>query len=74
MGGCRTGALGYVVFRVQIEGMKSYDEEQVALVIADDTKLGHRVPIILDMLTIHRVVRSMKESEMENASPEWEKI
>ena len=74
MGGCWTGVLGYVVFHVQIEGMKSYNEEQVALVVADDTKFGHRVLIILGMLTIHRVVRSMKESEMENASPEWERI
>ena len=74
MGGCRTGALGYVVFHVQIEGMKSYNEKQVALVVADDTKFGHRVPIILDTPTIHRVVRSMKESEMENTSPEWERI
>ena len=74
MGGCQTGALGYVVFHVQIEGMKSYDEEQVALVMADETKFGHRVPIILGTLTTHQVIRSMKESEMENASPEWERM
>ena len=74
MGGCRTGTLGYVVFRVQIEGMKSYNEEQVALVVADETKFGHRVLIILGTPTIHQVVRSMKESEMENASPEWERV
>ena len=66
--------LGYVVFRIQIEGIKSYDKEQVALVIADDTKFGHRVPIILGTLTIHRIIRSMKESEMEDALPEWERI
>ena len=53
MGGCRTSALSYMVFHIQIEGMKSYDEEQVALVMADDTKFGHRVPIILGMPTIH---------------------
>ena len=74
MGGCWTGELGCVVFRIQIEGVKSYDEEQVALVVADETNFGHKVPIILGTPTIHRVVRSMKESEMENASPEWERI
>ena len=74
MGGCRTGALSYVVFCIQIEGIKSYDEEQVALVMADKTKFGQKVPIILGTPTIHRVIRSMKESEMENASPEWERI
>ena len=45
--------LCYVVFCIQIEGMKSYDEEQVALVVVDETKFGHRVPIILGMPTIH---------------------
>ena len=74
MGGCRTGTLGYVVFRIQIEGMKTYDEEQVTLVVVDDTKFRHRVPIILGMLTIHWLIRSMKEPEMENALPEWERI
>ena len=74
IGGVRTGMLSYVVFRVQIEGIPSYDKEQVALVIQDDTKFGHRVPIILGMPTIHRVVHSMKESEMENASPEWQRV
>ena len=74
IGGVQIGALGYVVFRVQIEGIPSYDEEQVALVIQDNTKFGHRVPIILGTPTIHRVVRSMKESEMENASPEWQRV
>ena len=66
--------LGYVLFHVQIEGMKSYNEEQVALVMEDETKFGHRVPIILGTPTIHQVVRSMKESEMENALPKWERI
>ena len=53
MGGCWTSTLGYVVFRIQIEDMKSYDEEQVALVVVDETKFGHRVPIILGTPTIH---------------------
>ena len=56
IGGACTGVLGYVVFRVQIEGIPSYDEEQVVLVMEDDTKFGHRVPIILGMPTLHRVV------------------
>ena len=74
IGGAWKGALGYVVFRVQIEGILSYDEEQVALVIEDDTKFGHLVPIILGMLTQHRVVRVMKESEIENTPLEWQNI
>ena len=30
IGGVCTGAIGYVIFRVQIEGIHGYDEEQVA--------------------------------------------
>ena len=71
IGGLRTGALGYVVFRVQVEGISSYDEEQVALVIADDTAFGSQVPVILGTPTINRLVRGMRESEFETAPEEW---
>ena len=35
IGGVRTSMIGYITFHVQIEGIPSYDEEQVALVIED---------------------------------------
>ena len=35
IGGIHTGAIGYVVFQVRIEGIPSYDEEQVPLFIED---------------------------------------
>ena len=44
--GGHTQALGYTIINVQIEGIKSYNEEQVALVIQDVSGLGLRVPII----------------------------
>ena len=59
------GAIRYIVFRVRIEGIPSYDEEQVALVIEDSSSFSKKVPVLLGMLTLHRVIRSMKESEME---------
>ena len=65
IGGSHTGALGYVVFRVQFEDIPSYNKEQVALVIEDDSNFSSKVPVILGMPTLHRVVWSMKESEME---------
>ena len=72
--GVRTGAIGYVVFRMQIEGISSYDKEQVALVVDDSSVFAHKVPVILGTPTLHRVVNCMKESEMEKAPPEWENI
>ena len=67
-----TNALGYVVINIQIGGIPSYNEEQVALVIQDISRLGMRVPVILGMPTIHRLCHQMKESEIESALDEWQ--
>ena len=32
--------LGYVIIRVQLEGVKGYNEDQVALVVSDSTIFG----------------------------------
>ena len=60
-----TQALGYAIINVRIEGIGSYNEEQVVLVIEDISGLGMRVPVILGMPTIHRLCRQLKESEFE---------
>ena len=67
-----TNALSYVVINVQIGGIPSYNEEEVALVIEDISGLGMRVPVILGMPTIHRLCHQMKESEIESAPDEWQ--
>ena len=69
-----TRAIGYVVFRVQIEGIPSYNEEQVALVVDDESAFARKELIILGTPTLHRVINGMKESEMERAPPEWENV
>ena len=43
------------------------DEEQMSLLIEHDSKFSSKVPIILGMLTLPRVMRCMKESEIKNA-------
>ena len=70
--GGHMAALGYVIINVQIEGIPSYYEEQVALVIPNVTQLGMKVPVILGTPTIHRLCRQMKESEIETAPEEWQ--
>ena len=72
--GIHTRAIGYVVFRVRIEGTPSYDKEQVALVIEDSSSFSKKVPVLLGMLTLHRVIRSMKESEMKQLPMAWQQI
>ena len=71
IGGVRTGAIGYVVFQVQIEGIPSYNKEQVTIVVNDESAFARKVPITLGNPMLHHVVNCMKESEMEKAPPEW---
>ena len=70
--GGHMAALGYVIINVQVEGIPSYYEEQVALVIPNVTQLGMKVPVILGTPIFHRLCCQMKESEIETAPEEWQ--
>ena len=70
-GGKRTEPLGYVMIRVQIPQVQSYDEDQVALIVEDLLLFSRRCPVILGTPTINRAVQAMKESEMHNLQPAW---
>ena len=67
-----TAALRYIIINVQVEGIPSYYEEQVALVIPNVTQLGLKVPVILGTPTIHRLCCQMKESEIQTVPEEWQ--
>ena len=47
LGGRITEPLGYVILRVQIPYVPSYDEDQVALVVAENSKFLKRCQVIL---------------------------
>ena len=65
-------AIRYIMINVQVEGIPSYYEEQVALVIPNVTQLGMKVPVILGTPTINRLCRQMKESEIQTVPEEWQ--
>ena len=67
-----TVALRYIIINIQIEGIPSYKEEQVALVIPSVTQLGMKVPVILGMPTIYHLCCQMKELELHTAPEEWQ--
>ena len=71
-GGRITEPLGYVVLWVQIPYVPSYDKDQVALVVMDDSSFLRRCQLVLGTPTINRAVQAMKESEMENAPKAWQ--
>ena len=72
LGGRVTEPLGYVILQVQIPYVLSYDKDQVALVVTEDSNFLRRCQVILGTPTINRAVRAMKESEMENAPEAWQ--
>ena len=52
LGNTYTRPLGYMVIRVQVDGVWGYNEDQIALVIPDFSNFVTRVPIILGTPTI----------------------
>ena len=70
--GGRTQPLGYVVIRIQVEGVPEYDEDQVAFIVDDNTTFSWRVPVVFGTPTINCIVTVMKESNINNAPMEWQ--
>ena len=70
--GGHMAAFRYVIINVQVEGIPSYYEEQVALVIPNVTQLGLKVLVILGTPTIHQLCHQMKESEIQMVPEEWQ--
>ena len=70
--GGHTAALGYIIINIQIEGIPSYKEKGVALIIQSLTQLRMKVPVFLGTPIIHRLCHQMKESELHMAPEEWQ--
>ena len=56
--------LGYIIIRVQEEGVQGYNEDQVALVVPDSTIFGSQVSFTLGTPTINWIINMIKESEI----------
>ena len=52
LGNSYTRPLGYAIVRVQVDGVRGYDEDQIALIIPDPSHFAKRVPVILGTPTI----------------------
>ena len=59
--------------RVQFPRIPSYDENEVALVIQDESEFSWRVPVIIGTPTIDWVVRALKESKLDTVPEEWQR-
>ena len=63
--------IGYVIMRVQIDGISSYDEDQVTLIAHSSTEFAHKVPIILGTPTTDRAITTLKESKIDKLATHW---
>ena len=71
LGNAYTRPLGYVVIWVQVDGVRGYSEDQIALVILDFSNFTTRVPVILGTPTIGQVINVMREAEVDALATPW---
>ena len=57
--------IGYIIMSMQIDGISSYNEDQVVLMARSSAEFAHHVPIILGTPTMDWAIRALKESEID---------
>ena len=72
LGGNVTELLGYIVIRVQIPYIPSYNEDQVALVVRDNSCFISHCLVVLGTPMINWVIWVMNEMELETAPKAWQ--
>ena len=63
--------IGYIIMRVQINGISGYDEDQVVLVAQSSAKFVHKAPITLGMPTTDQAIATLKESKIDELATPW---
>ena len=71
LGNAYTQPQGYVIVQVQVDGVQGYDEDQIALVVPDESKFAEWIPIILGIPTISCIINVMKEREIDALAMPW---
>ena len=63
--------LGYIIIRVQVDGVQGYEKDQIALVILDLSNFAAQIPVILGTPTISCIINVMKEMEIDVLTTPW---
>ena len=56
LGNAYTRPLGYVIVKVQVDGVQGYNEDQIALLVLDLSNFVERIPVILGTPTISCII------------------
>ena len=59
VGGSRVFPIGHVVLRIKHH---DYEEDSIAFIVEDDSKLGRKIPVVLGTSTLERMAAIQKES------------
>ena len=71
LGGMHTSPLGFVILRIQVQGIAGYDEDVVFLVVPNKSDFGWRVPLVVGTCTIGRMINIIQESEIDSLATPW---
>ena len=71
LGNTYTQPPGYVIVKVQVDGVQGSIEVQIALVVPDLLNFVERIPIILGTPTISHIVNVIKERVIDALAIPW---
>ena len=70
LGRKQTIPLGFIILCVQVREITGYDED-VFLVVPDESEFSRRVPLVIGTCTIGRIINVIRESEINCLSTPW---
>ena len=71
LGGKCTSLLGFIILHMQVREITRYDEDFVFLVVPDESKFGHRDPLVIGTCTIGQIINVIWENEIDHLSMPW---
>ena len=71
LGNIYTRPLGYIIVQFQVDGVQGYDEDQIALVVLDESKFVEWIPVILGTPTISCIVNVVGERKIDALAMPW---
>ena len=74
LGGHWERPLGFVTARLQVPGIKGFDEDTIFLIVDDESSFTKRVPVVLGTNCLRRVLMTIKESEIDELSTSWQSV
>ena len=71
LGGKCTSPLGFVILCMQVREITRYDKYVVFLMVPNESEFGHRVPLVIGICMIGRIINVIWESEIDCLSMPW---